>query len=94
MYESISLFSGAMGLDLGLEKAGINIKLCQDFDESCYQTMLINGKPAMSGKGWTLKRRTIPALWRATVSTVLYCWKEAWDKRPQRFVIHGLCQNG
>ena len=49
MYESISLFSGAMGLDLGLEKAGINIKLCQDLDPSCYDTMLMNGKPALSG---------------------------------------------
>ncbi len=49
MYESISLFSGAMGLDLGLEKAGISIKLCQDFDASCYETMLKNGKPAMTG---------------------------------------------
>ena len=49
MYESISLFSGAMGLDLGLEKAGIDLKLCQDFDETCYQTMLINGKPALGG---------------------------------------------
>lgn len=49
MYDSISLFSGAMGLDLGLEKAGINIKLCQDFDASCYETMLVNNKPAMTG---------------------------------------------
>ena len=49
MYESISLFSGAMGLDLGLEKAGIDIKLCQDFDPSCYETMLRNGKPAIDG---------------------------------------------
>lgn len=49
MYESLSLFSGAMGLDLGLEKAGINMKLCQDFDKSCYETMIINGKPGMSG---------------------------------------------
>lgn len=49
MYDSISLFSGAMGLDLGLEKAGINIKLCQDFDPICYETMLKNGKPAMTG---------------------------------------------
>lgn len=49
MYDSISLFSGAMGLDLGLEKAGIDIKLCQDFDPSCYDTMLKNGKSAMTG---------------------------------------------
>ena len=49
MFDSISLFSGAMGLDLGLEKAGININLCQDFDYSCYKTMLSNGKPAITG---------------------------------------------
>ena len=49
MYDSISLFSGAMGLDLGLEKAGIDIRLCQDFDPSCYETMLKNGKPALTG---------------------------------------------
>lgn len=49
MYESISLFSGAMGLDLGLEKAGIKIKLCQDFDLACFDTMMKNKKPAMAG---------------------------------------------
>lgn len=49
MYESISLFSGAMGLDLGLEKAGIKLNLCQDFDSSCYETMLKNGKTAITG---------------------------------------------
>ena len=49
MYDSISLFSGAMGLDLGLEKAGINFRLCQDFDASCYETMLINNRPGMTG---------------------------------------------
>lgn len=49
MYESISLFSGAMGLDLGLEKAGININLCQDFDNACYKTMLANGKKGLLG---------------------------------------------
>lgn len=48
-YKSISLFSGAMGLDLGLEKAGIDIRICQDFDKSCYETMVVNGKPAMTG---------------------------------------------
>lgn len=49
MFESISLFSGAMGLDLGLEKAGINIRLCQDFDSSCYETMRINRRNCMAG---------------------------------------------
>lgn len=48
-YNSISLFSGAMGLDLGLEQAGINIKLCQDYDSSCIKTMEANGINALSG---------------------------------------------
>lgn len=49
MYDSVSLFSGAMGLDLGLEKAGINFRMHQDFDASCYQTMLANNRPGMAG---------------------------------------------
>lgn len=31
----ISLFSGAMGLDIGLGKAGLNVVIGQDFDASC-----------------------------------------------------------
>lgn len=31
----ISLFSGAMGLDIGLSKAGLNIVIGQDFDPAC-----------------------------------------------------------
>ncbi len=59
MYESISLFSGAMGLDIGLEKAGIDFKLCQDFDASCFETMLINDKPAMAGDIREIESSTI-----------------------------------
>ena len=39
-----SLFSGAMGLDIGLEKAGLNVVIGQDFDESCVKTMQANGQ--------------------------------------------------
>ena len=59
MYDSISLFSGAMGLDLGLEKAGIDIKICQDFDPSCYDTMIKNNKPAIAGDIRTIESNTI-----------------------------------
>ena len=59
MYDSISLFSGAMGLDLGLEAAGINIRVCQDFDASCYRTMLMNGKNAMTGNIQEIEPETI-----------------------------------
>lgn len=47
--KSISLFSGAMGLDLGLIQAGIDIQIGQDFDNSCIQTMLVNGHKCISG---------------------------------------------
>ena len=45
----ISLFSGAMGLDIGLEKAGLNVVIGQDFDESCVKTMLANGHNVLGG---------------------------------------------
>ncbi len=48
-YKSISLFSGAMGLDIGLSKAGINFKLGQDFDLSCVKTMEANGINGLLG---------------------------------------------
>ena len=45
----ISLFSGAMGLDIGLEKAGLNVVIGQDFDESCVKTMQANGHNVLGG---------------------------------------------
>ncbi|MBS4032634.1 MAG: DNA cytosine methyltransferase [Clostridiales bacterium] len=41
-YPTISLFSGAMGLDLGLEAAGLDIKIMQDIDQWCVKTMEAN----------------------------------------------------
>lgn len=45
----ISLFSGAMGLDIGLEKAGLNVVIGQDFDDSCVKTMQANGHNVLGG---------------------------------------------
>ena len=45
----ISLFSGAMGLDLGLIKAGLHIKIGQDFDKVCIATMKLNNYEAIPG---------------------------------------------
>lgn len=45
----ISLFSGAMGLDIGLEKAGLNVVIGQDFDTACVATMQANGHKVLSG---------------------------------------------
>lgn len=46
---AISLFSGAMGLDLGLMQAGIDIQIGQDIDYACMQTMLENGYKSIIG---------------------------------------------
>lgn len=47
--DAISLFSGAMGLDIGLEKAGLNVAVGQDFDPSCVATMRKNGHHVIDG---------------------------------------------
>ena len=45
----ISLFFGAMGLDLGLMKSGLNVVMGQDFDSACVKTMKLNGHKAIAG---------------------------------------------
>lgn len=45
----ISLFSGAMGLDIGLTKAGLSVKVGQDFDNACVATMQANGHNVLGG---------------------------------------------
>lgn len=47
--KSVSLFSGAQGLDIGLGLAGIDIVLGQDTDPSCIRTMAANGQKGMAG---------------------------------------------
>ena len=46
---SISLFSGAMGLDIGLMQAGVQFAIGQDIDESCVRTMRLNGHQGLLG---------------------------------------------
>lgn len=41
-YKAISLFSGAMGLDIGVEKAGIDIKLCIEMNKNAVSTIRNN----------------------------------------------------
>ncbi len=45
----ISLFSGAMGLDIGLQQAGLNVVLGQDFEPTCVETMKANGQNVLGG---------------------------------------------
>jgi DNA (cytosine-5)-methyltransferase 1 len=39
---ALSFFSGAMGLDLGMERAGFDIRLACEFDKYCRQTIALN----------------------------------------------------
>jgi DNA (cytosine-5)-methyltransferase 1 len=48
-YPVISLFSGAMGLDLGLEQAGLRVAVAQDFDPWCVATVRANGRKIVAG---------------------------------------------
>jgi DNA (cytosine-5)-methyltransferase 1 len=41
-FEAVSLFSGAMGLDLGLERAGIEAVVCAECDDPCRHTIARN----------------------------------------------------
>lgn len=45
----ISLFSGAMGLDIGLQQAGLNVVIGQDFEPACVETMKANGHNVLGG---------------------------------------------
>lgn len=44
---ALSFFSGAMGLDLGVEKAGFDIRLACEVDKFCRQTIALN-RPSMA----------------------------------------------
>jgi DNA (cytosine-5)-methyltransferase 1 len=48
-YPVISLFSGAMGLDLGLQEAGLDIKISQDVDPWCVKTAEANNHKSILG---------------------------------------------
>lgn len=49
LYPVVSLFSGAMGLDLGLEEAGLRTVVAQDIDAWCVETIRANGHVAVAG---------------------------------------------
>ena len=55
----ISLFSGAMGLDIGLGKAGLNVVIGQDSEPSCVETMEANGHNVLGGDIREIKPETL-----------------------------------
>ena len=55
----ISLFSGAMGLDIGLWKAGLNVVIGQDFEQACIETMKANGHKVLGGDIREIKPKTL-----------------------------------
>lgn len=55
----ISLFSGAMGLDIGLEKAGLSVMIGQDSNVSCLETIKANGHKVLGGDIKTIDPQTL-----------------------------------
>ncbi len=49
LFPVVSLFSGAMGLDLGLMRAGLHVAVSQDYDRWCVETVRHNGHVAVAG---------------------------------------------
>ena len=84
----ISLFSGAMGLDIGLGKAGLNVVIGQDFDAACVKTMKANGHKVLGGNTATTtvrydrlsSGRTIFDLWGTAMPAFFNCRKKIRDK--------------
>lgn len=58
----ISLFSGAMGLDIGLQQAGLNVVIGQDFEPACVETMRANGHNVLGGDIRDIKPEQLLAL--------------------------------
>ena len=48
-YAGLSFFTGAMGLDLGLEAAGLDVRLGQELDRSAVATIEANGRKVIPG---------------------------------------------
>ena len=60
--KALSFFSGAMGLDLGLEKAGIHMLLACEFDKKCRRTITANRPDiALLGDIWKYNTEDIRA---------------------------------
>ena len=76
-YNAISFFSGAMGLDLGMEKAGIKVRVVNDMDKFCCGTIRLN-------------RPNLPLIDRpigeVTTTEVL---KKAGLKKSEVFLVYG-----
>lgn len=49
LFPVVSLFSGAMGLDLGLIDAGLTVAVCQEFDKWCAETIRKNKHRVVEG---------------------------------------------
>lgn len=45
----VSLFSGGMGLDIGMEQAGLHVAVSQDFDKWCAETIRANNHKVIEG---------------------------------------------
>jgi DNA (cytosine-5)-methyltransferase 1 len=76
-HNGVSLFSGAMGLDIGIEKSGIQTRICVECDPVCVKTIKIN-------------RPNMPVLDRSIEDVSgAQILKEAGLRKGQVFVVYG-----
>ena len=75
--KAISLFSGAMGLDLGIEKAGIEIKLCVELNKQAVATIRNNTDIPVIDRDIT----TIPTTELLEVSGLLKTYVPNWEDK-------------
>ena len=57
----VSLFSGAMGLDIGLERAGFNCVVCNEIDPLAVETIKLN-KPTLPVISGSIEKVTLDTL--------------------------------
>ena len=60
----ISLFSGGMGLDIGLDRAGFNCVVCNEIDALAIETIKLN-KPGLAAISDSVEHVTLATLSKA-----------------------------
>ena len=88
--KALSFFSGAMGLDQGLEKAGIHLLMACEFDKACRRTITAN-RPEIGllGDIWKYSTDDIRAAAGLKTRTILTSSSVAHRVKHSRLLVRG-----